>query len=299
MAINVMGLIKSIIGSNISSKQSAGAVEERRKAATRSRLSGMSEKGELPPMHKYDKSVKYNENAPIRQGMNMSEVAVNIPGEQPYRSLTATGAESVEAFGAPGARQIYDQNDYAKMMKELDAQEAKDKETGNQAHEIFLNDNYPEENRFNSYSVLTDLNKKWNTGLYQTPLPKDFFKNKTFTPYLKKLKSVHNDKNMDHNEKINKYTEIQAEVIDYVESSKAAKGIKLMDDIVTPPKTDTGTSWQRKTRTFVEEGKIYRQDYDYNPKTKEEEPFGTPYLFKETDDYYGDEPPPKKRIPEF
>ena len=40
-------------------------------------------------------------------------------------------------------------------------------------------------------------------------------------------------------------------------------------------------SWQRKTRTYSDDGKQYKQDYDYNPKTREEKVVGKPYETKD------------------
>ena len=39
--------------------------------------------------------------------------------------------------------------------------------------------------------------------------------------------------------------------------------------------------WQRKTKTYVDNGKLYKQDYDYNPITREEKSAGKPYLSRD------------------
>ena len=46
-------------------------------------------------------------------------------------------------------------------------------------------------------------------------------------------------------------------------------------------KSKTATGWQRKTRTYIDDGKQYKQDYDYNPKTREEKLVGEPYETKD------------------
>jgi len=41
------------------------------------------------------------------------------------------------------------------------------------------------------------------------------------------------------------------------------------------------SGWQRKTRSFTKNGKAYKQDYDYNPKTRESVDAGGAYEYKD------------------
>ena len=43
-------------------------------------------------------------------------------------------------------------------------------------------------------------------------------------------------------------------------------------------------SWQRKTKTFYKGGKMFAQDYDFNPVTREEKNVGTPYERRDLDE---------------
>lgn len=46
-------------------------------------------------------------------------------------------------------------------------------------------------------------------------------------------------------------------------------------------KAEAKVGWQRKTKTYVDNGKLWKQDYDYNPKTREQKNVGKPYLSRD------------------
>ena len=75
---------------------------------------------------------------------------------------------------------------------------------------------------------------------------------------------------------------------DMKEKKKAPTGLELYQKdpeaykkFKEAGRAPTEKGWQRKTKTYIDNGKLYKQDYDYNPKTREEKSAGKPYLSRD------------------
>ena len=185
---------------------------------------------------------------------------------------------------------------------------------------LFSNKDLPLAIRKKAWKVWQKGNKDWNTGLQVPDISDEMWEGKSLDPFLKQLKEAMKNTDLNDAQRLETLREIETDVMavlgiddakvvgpfkEQVKEQAFAKGIiglgagKTIPEVsalLTTTKEGRGvmaagmkakadaktkTSWQRKTRTYVDDGKLYKQDYDYNPKTRTEIKRGEPYLARD------------------
>lgn len=172
-----------------------------------------------------------------------SNVAINHPAgsqqaalQEQGQKFSPTGARVGKLFGE-GSRQVYSQNDYKKMMEQIDQQQKQDTATIKEAWEKFSDKTLPDSMRMDFLKVYQDKNKKWNTGLGNFTITPELMKNKDVQSYIDRYTKIIGNKDYSDDQKIPMLLGLEEEAGDrFGESADIGAIYDKTKERVTPKK---------------------------------------------------------------